>query len=383
MTEGRPSSTVDAVADEVPVSAVSRIVHLDALRAAAVMLVVVMHAGLPILPGDGGVVIFFTVSGYIITSLVIKERQRTGGFAIRSFYARRLLKLGPPLAVLVVIPTCVYAIFRPVSWGALASQVGFSYNWVQLTDYPASLHVLPGSEVVWSLAIEEQFYIGFAVLWLAALHVRRWSALLAGVCGALIVYSLGTRIWLCIGQPSSFEDWETERYQHLWRGTDTRIEAIAIGVLLALAFEQHRQGRLKRMAALGSDVVLVLAAVLFVGASLFFREAWSEGTMRPTAQAWCAALLIAYGLLPRPTRCKHAFYRLAGLRAVQQVGLASYSIYLAHEPVMRLVTSMSSGAPDLAVFALNIVLGTSVGLLAYRLVEIPALRLKSRLLATQ
>ena len=132
-----------------------RLDYLDAMRAAAVSLVVVMHSGLTITPGDGGVVVFFVISGYIITRLLLTERARTGGFDLYGFYRRRLYKLAPPLLAVVVLPTFVYAAFRPVDWGAVAAQVGFAYNWTKIYDYQGSLEVLPGSEVVWSLAIEE------------------------------------------------------------------------------------------------------------------------------------------------------------------------------------------------------------------------------------
>ncbi|WP_170219228.1 acyltransferase family protein [Nocardioides litoris] len=361
-----------------------RIAHVDALRAAAVMLVVVMHAGLTIVPGDGGVVVFFTVSGYIITSLVVRERERTGGFAIGSFYVRRLVKLVPPLLVLVVLPSLVWALFRPLSWWALAGQVGFVYNWQKLIDYQRSLEVLPGSEVVWSLAIEEQFYIGFALLWIVLCRVWRGRSAhvaLAATAAAAILWSLATRVALAWGQPRDLDDWDGQRLQHLFRGTDARLEAIAIGVLVAVAHEAHRRGRLPWLARAGSDVVLVGAAVAFALASLVLRDGMGEAVLRPSVQAWVAAAVVLYGALPgrgEASVVRSSFHRVCGWRPVQAVGLASYSIYLGHGPAMHVVDAIAGDLPAPVPFVLLVVAGTGVGVVTYHLVEVPALRLKQR-----
>lgn len=375
---GLGSGVRSGVATTGPRRAAPRIAHIDALRAVAVMIVVLMHAGLTIAPGDGGVTLFFCVSGYIITSLMIKERVRTGGFRIGGFYARRLLKLAPPLLVLVVLPTLVYAAFRPVSWGAVLSQVGFTYNWVAVVDPAASLRVLPGSEVVWSLAIEEQFYIGFAVVWILLLRVQRWRTALTVLTATTIVASFLMRVHLTLGQPATFDLWDEERYLRLWRGTDTRIEAIAIGVLLALALDAHSRGGLRWLGRLGSGATLVVAAALFVSASVFFRDNWAEGTLRPSAQAWSAALVIAFGLLPGSSGARRLFEREVARGPLQLVGRASYSIYLAHTPVIHLLAEPLAVLPPPAQLLVNVAAGTAVGLVAYRFIEVPVLRLRGR-----
>ncbi|WP_181365120.1 acyltransferase family protein [Arthrobacter sp. HMWF013] len=90
------------------------------MRAFAVMLVVVAHAGLGlIIPGGSGVTIFFTISGFIITYLMLRERDKTGGFSLGGFYFRRAVKIAPPLILAVVIPTLIYAIFEDINWGGL------------------------------------------------------------------------------------------------------------------------------------------------------------------------------------------------------------------------------------------------------------------------
>src|SRR3954469_19419128 len=107
MVDWRPMTSGDPkTAPEPPLNSANRFAHIDAMRAVAVGLVVVAHAGLDrVVPGGSGVTIFFSISGFIITYLVLRERDSAGGFAVGHFYLRRALKLGPPLVVIVFIPT--------------------------------------------------------------------------------------------------------------------------------------------------------------------------------------------------------------------------------------------------------------------------------------
>lgn len=161
-----------------------RLAHLDGMRAFAVLLVVVAHAGLGhLVPGGSGVTIFFAVSGFIITHLVLRERDRTGGFDVGGFYVRRAVKLLPPLLVAILLPTLVWSVWHPVDWSALAAQLFFYFNWTKASG--AEFDALPGSGVVWSLSIEEQFYIVFALSWLLLVR-RRWARTALAVVSAVV-----------------------------------------------------------------------------------------------------------------------------------------------------------------------------------------------------
>ena len=157
-----------------------RYAHIDALRAAAVTLVVVSHAGITSIPGGTGVTIFFAICGFIITHLLLRERRTAGTFEIRAFYLRRVLKLAPPFVVLILVPTAIYSFFGQINWNDVASQTFFVFNWALLLS--DGIHVLPGSDVVWSLAIEEQLYIMFALVWLIIYRFRRHITLLTVLC---------------------------------------------------------------------------------------------------------------------------------------------------------------------------------------------------------
>ena len=163
-----------------------RFAHIDAMRAAAVLIVVVSHAGVTFVPGGSGVTIFFVVSGFIITYLLLRERDRTGGFDIRNFYLRRALKIFPPFAAIVMIPTLIYSLFRYINPYDFLGQILFFFNW-RYTDGYAD--VLPGSHLTWSLSIEEQFYLVFAAIWMLTVKSRHYMSILLWLAPALILAS--------------------------------------------------------------------------------------------------------------------------------------------------------------------------------------------------
>ncbi|MFT4262322.1 MAG: acyltransferase [Nocardioides sp.] len=342
------------ISSEAPLNRGGRFAHVDALRAVAVMLVVVAHAGLDgVVPGGSGVTIFFAISGFVITWVTLRERDRTGGFAPAGFYARRFWKLAPPLLVAVVVPTLVYAVGHAVDWPAVASQVFFVYNWAHLA-IDGHIAVLPGSNVVWSLAIEEQFYICFALVWWAAVRWRHAVPGLAALSVAAVLVSTGLRF--------AYSDGTAATADRIYYGTDTRIDGIALGILLALAI---RGGR---TAWAGRTWVLVAAGAAFL-VSLGVRDALFRDTVRYTVQSVCACLVIAYGFATRPTDAvARLFHAVCGSGPAQLLGRASYSIYLCHYGIISVIPS----AWPLAVrVPIGVVAGTGVGIGLYLLVEVP------------
>src|SRR5262249_34566522 len=171
-----------------------------------------------------GVTIFFSISGFIITYLMLREKDAIGGFRIQAFYLRRALKIGPPLIVCVVVPTLVLAIFEPINWSPFKGVLFFYYNWYAVKGVYAPL---PGSGVVWSLSIEEQFYLAFALIWVIIVRSgarTRWLTLIAA---SAVVWSTAARAVI-----ASSAD-HTDR---IYFGSDTRLDAIAWGILTAVAF---------------------------------------------------------------------------------------------------------------------------------------------------
>ncbi|UZN04313.1 acyltransferase family protein [Cellulomonas sp. S1-8] len=359
------------------VSSRGRYEHVDALRALAVMLVVVAHAGLGhVVPGGSGVTIFFAISGFIITHILLVEHERTGGFRLTDFYLRRVLKLAPPFLLLIALPTVVWAALgNHVDGGAFAAQIFFAFNWVYMQGVP---DVLPGSAVVWSLAIEEQFYIVFALVWMGAVLLRRRLAALTALALATVVGALVVRLVVVASVGAE------EAHRRVYYGTDTRADGIAFGILAAVVFAHARHGTLspRWRRAIGSSWVPVLALALYL-TSLLVRDPWFRETLRYSLQAIAAAAVILYGLERQDGLLRTTLGRVAGLRLVQVIGLASYAIYLAHLGVAVAVERLLPGLPGPVVFTLAVVAGTGLGVAVWFWVERPVEAYKMRLMRSR
>lgn len=351
-----------------------RYAHIDAMRAYAVLVVVIAHAGLGhIIPGGSGVTIFFAISGFIITHLLLVERKRTGGFDLTSFYIRRGLKLAPPFIVIVAVPTLVYSAYEHVDWLLFSSQAFFFFNWIYMTNGDAAL--LPGSGVVWSLSIEEQFYIVFSLIWLLTVRSRHYVKCLA------VLALIGTVVPLILRVVIALTDFSHHR---IYYGTDTRLDGIAIGVLAAVGYYYLSEvaEHSNYVGVLSSDWTLGGAIFLYL-MSLVIRDEVYQETISYSLQSIAAALVILYGLLPRPVNSgiRSTFYKLSGLSAVQIVGLSSYSIYLVHLQLGRAIQhTFPELDPGIAI-GISSILGLMSGVLLWRIVEKPTERLKNTLMA--
>ena len=135
---------------------------LDGLRAVSILIVLVSHAGYgTIVPGGLGVTIFFFLSGYLITTLMLAEHERTGELDVVRFYARRVFRLMPPLIVtLAIVYGLTFAGLVPggITLAGLASQLLYFANYYQIFFDPGNT-IPGGTEVLWSLAVEEHYYI--------------------------------------------------------------------------------------------------------------------------------------------------------------------------------------------------------------------------------
>lgn len=347
-----------------PLNGANRFAHIDAMRAFAVILVVIAHAGLGgIVPGGSGVTIFFSISGFIITYLLLRERDRTGGFSASKFYFRRVIKIGPPFILIIVIPSVIMSFSKNIDWGAFLGQVLFVFNWIYIDGHPA---VLDGSDVVWSLAIEEQFYIVFAIFWLLAVRFRYWRFAITTIAAAGVAYSTLSRIIMAPDQTLG---------DRIYYGSDTRLDGIAWGVLAAVAFHwlQNRELTGIRVARLLANDWAFVGAVCIYLLSLIYRDEWFRDTFRYSIQSLAACCVILYGLLPGQGPFRRVFYSVSQWRLVSLIGLASYSIYLIHLVLMNSVRDILGFPMPVNVVILSVI-GVAAGILVYRFVEIPVHR---------
>jgi peptidoglycan/LPS O-acetylase OafA/YrhL len=349
-----------------------RVAHqpaLDGVRGVAVALVLLFHQEW-LSGGYVGVSVFFTLSGYLITTLALAEHDATPGLDVRAFYGRRVRRLMPAsLACLLGVAVLgLFGVFSSVEhlrrdlWAALAPV----YNWVALgagTSY-AELVGTGGStrsplEHFWSLAIEEQFYW----VWPLALVVilrRSTRGRLVLIGGLTAVFALAA--------PLIAHSWGPDA---AYWATPARLGEILVGALLAVVLHA-RQGRPLPAAAAGLAggglAAVVCAAVL-----------WPSGS-GPAYTGWLpvfalgSVALIAGLQVPSPVRRALSWPPLVALGAI------SFGVYLFHWPVFVLLDEERTHLPTVVLFALRIAVTLALAIVSYRHLERPvrAVRVRPR-----
>ncbi|GGN62931.1 acyltransferase [Actinoplanes lobatus] len=304
-----------------PVSGHSRFrPDIEGLRAVAVTLVVLSHAGAGRFAGGYvGVDVFFVISGFLITTLLLAEQTRAGRISLRRFYARRALRL-LPVATVVVLSTVAGAWFllpatrfHEITVDALYSTF-YGINWRlagQGVDYMAAAAEPSPLQHLWSLAVEEQFYLVWPLLILITARSRR---LLVAALSVLVAGSLTLSVW----QTGESAPWA-------YFGSHTRAWELGAGALVAVG--SARLATLPR----GLAAALSWVGLAAVGAAaLTFTEETSFPGYAALLPVLGTAVVIAAGL--RGTRWGAG--SLLGLRPLREIGKLSYGWYLWHWPIL-------------------------------------------------
>lgn len=312
---------------------------LDALRALAVLAVVVYHVRPALLPGGFiGVDMFFVVSGFLITTLLLRERAREGRISLRGFWVRRARRLLPALVAVIVVSVALSWLGSPdLRVGILRQIIGaltFSTNWVELAFGGSYFdHTSPVMFMnFWSLAVEEQFYLVWPLLFLlvtALVRGRRGRvaiALAAAAGSALLMALLHVP-----GQDAT----------RVYYGTDTHSFGLLLGIALAFAWDAG-QGAFARpgnssAAAPGPRLAAFLLGLAVLVLCLTALTESAAATYRGgLLLASLGTLLVVFSQLgPAP-----ALGRLMEARPLVWVGQRSYGIYLWHWPVLKILNSI-------------------------------------------
>ena len=336
----------------------SRIPSLDGLRALSIALVIVTHAsgmrGFPravaavVQPrnlGDLGVRVFFVISGFLITGLLLREQAERGRISLGRFYFRRTLRIFPPFYVYVgVIAAATLAGWIPVPRHAFVAAMAYMVNYI---------HVPWDLGHAWSLSVEEQFYFLWPAV-LVVLGLRRgfWAAIAFIIAAPLI--RLG---------------YDMHSATHT-RGLrfETIGDAIAVGCVLALARDRlwaQRQYRALLESRWMVCVPVVLALGIFAQPYVRFEDA--IGTTMVNVSI---AILVDWSVRHPTGRVG----QVLNARAVVYVGVLSYSLYIWQQPFF-----MAGVRSPITIFPLNVALAAMCAVASYYLIERPALRTRARL----
>lgn len=326
---------------------------IDGLRAIAVLAVVVFHAFPGWLPGGFvGVDIFFVISGYLISKHILEELS-SSSFSIKTFYARRVRRIFP--ALILVLLVCLlfgWLILTPGEYEKLGRHVfaGALFlanilSWREAGYFDAAADTKPLLHL-WSLGIEEQFYIVWPLMLALA---WRFRDTLAWVFPGVIMLSLAYSLFLV--QRDAVADF----YSPV-----TRFWELALGAALAHpGVRQTNLGPGLRHALSAAGLLLILLALVIIDSQVPFPGAWA---LLPTLGA---ALLIHAGAQGGVNR------QLLSLRPMVWVGLISYPLYLWHWPLLTFARIIESEAPSLALRAWLVLSSFLLAWLTYRFIERP------------
>ena len=345
---------------------------LDGVRALAVLTVIGFHEGASGLPGGFlGVDIFFVLSGFLITDLLIARYDRTGRLHLADFWTRRARRLLPALAVMLVVVTAAAAVIEPAREASLRlvllAAATYTSNWYQILHHVSYFAAIsqagapPPFDHLWSLAIEEQFYLVWPLIVLGVIvrldarRARVTCALIGAAVSALVMaiqYSPG-------GDPSA-----------VYYGTGTHASALLIGAALALAWPLRRLAAIPAAHAMRLDMAGIAGLAVLAWAVGHFSG--SDPVVYPVGlllAAFAAAGLIAaaagHGVIAA----------LTSIRPLRWVGVRSYGIYLWHWPVIALGTALAG--PDASSPWLWLVeTGVTIALASasWRFIETPIMR---------
>jgi peptidoglycan/LPS O-acetylase OafA/YrhL len=336
--------------ESLAISTMRHVPQLDGLRAVAIVIVFIGHLKLvSAFPAGFGVTIFFFLSGFLITTLLRIEQANTGKISLKVFYWRRILRINPPLwlSMAFVAALCLSGLIdQPLDPFVVFGQAFFFVNYLPSMGQGDGLPI-----PLWSLAVEEHFYLLFPLcfgLAMQSMPARKLALWCAAACCAVLairlfnIYAIG----------------EVER-NYYW--THTRIDSILYGCILALWNNPlvERSAWKPRPWHVAGAMLLVL--LTFAVRAPGFREG-----LRYSLQGMALFVLFSWTV-----QHKGWLSRILLLPVVQRLGLYSYTLYLVHYGIILAVYKNLPGLPVIAQVALAAALSMIIGALMYRLVERP------------
>jgi peptidoglycan/LPS O-acetylase OafA/YrhL len=361
--DGRPDAHGDAPRPAGAILA-GHVPALDGLRGLALAGVLAFHAETPVVGGFLGVDLFFVLSGFLITALLVSEHERTGRIDLRAFWVRRARRLLPAL-FLVIIAIALYAKafakrdeLHSLRWDALAT-LGYVANWRSIYADKSywDLFASPSPlQHTWSLAIEEQFYVVWPLAVFAAL--RRFGRRGAiAMTATLAAASAGAMLML----------YDPERTSRVYFGTDTRATGLCMGALLALLLPLASIRRSQR-AVRALDVAGIAASSGIAASWLAFG---ADDALLYRGGFWITQLFALVVITCAVIGRESVVARALSNRPLRWLGTISYGAYLWHWPVHVVVTSDRVHLQGLGLEALRLFVTLAVATASYTWIEAP------------
>lgn len=322
--------------------------------------VIALHLGLGV-GGGSGVTMFFALSGFLITALLLEEFRATDTVSIQHFYLRRALRLLPALFAVLAVDAAFVAL-RFEGWDRKAGFAAIGVTLAYASNWATAFQLLPMRQLghMWSLAVEEQFYLIWPVVLFVLLrrrvpHLGAWLALAA-------LLSVVERFVLAAYGVSA---------NRLYAGLDTRADALLWGAAAGVAFHRGKTAALRPYASVVALVSLAVLILHLVGG--LWAGPKSTDVLFLLVETIVALLTVALivGVIEAPAS---PVTRILQWRPLRYVGQISYGVYLWHFLLFAILDD--AGAHNLWI---KVALAFVVAIASYHLIEAPCLRLKQRL----
>jgi peptidoglycan/LPS O-acetylase OafA/YrhL len=342
----------------------------DGLRALGLLTILAYHHGYAAARGGIFTVsMFFTLSGFLIASLALVERSRTGGFSMRAFWERRARRLLPAAMVAVVLVVVLQAVAGVGSGtrfrGDLLGALGYVANWrlaYSGGDYAAAFTIEAPVQHFWSLAVEEQFYLIFplAFVGLLAAFRGRWRRVGAALAAGAALSFVAAWVMASAHGNSGIT----------YYATYTRASEILVGV--ALAFAVHTRPARRALAApAGVAAVRVAGVVGVIGLGVLWHRVGLHNPLVFHGGTVLNAALTSLVIVACVQAVPGAAARGLGVWPLRNLGKISYGVYLYHWPLFLWLDQERTGLSDGVLFLVRVALVIAVATVSYHLVEVP------------
>ena len=349
---------------------IQHIPAIDGLRAIAVTAVIFYHLGFQWIPGGFlGVDLFFVISGYVITRLLLDSIARSGGLDLRGFYRARARRLLPPMIFMIVVTAFYVSIWAQDSVKRFLTDIPFSLsglmNWwlvYREQDYFEAIGRPPLLQHTWSLAVESQFYLIWPVLLL--LILKRFGKRVIPIAALAIALFSGTALFLVSLQLDA-----TSTVSHVYFGTDTHSIGLFLGAALAVSWiPQNFKSEVSNRAQNFIDFIGVFGLVGILGSFLLIDAS------SPTAYkiAFPLAAIFGAAIITSIVHPASRFAPILQSRVLLWIGERSYAIYLWHWVIFQITRPrVDIDGQDWALIALRILIVLALADISLKLVELP------------
>ena len=345
---------------------------IDGLRAVAVIAVLLYHLGISWIPGGFlGVDLFFVISGYVITRLLLDSIQRSGGLDLRAFYIARIRRLLPPLLFMIITTALFVSLWAPDTIKRFLTDAPFSIfgamNWwlvFRHTDYFEAIGRPPLLQHTWSLGVEAQFYLLWPLILLLVLRFLGknkipGTALLIACFSGLSLLLLSLRV----------DSANAAQVSHVYFGTDTHSIGLFLGAALAVKWvPQNLSEEVNKKAQDFIDGIGIFGFLGILATFLFINE--SDPTLYKLA--FPLAGIFGCAIITSVVHPASRFAPILSSRFMVWIGERSYAIYLWHWIIFQITRPAFDldGSPW-ALFTLRILIVFALSDISLRLVELP------------